>query len=441
MNIKKLVQESYLLRRTFVSDDLVKALDNLAKHSKAKHRDLSFSSGKEYNGWIVPKKWSVQEASIIQKGKVIYDGLKHSLGVITNSSSFQGNVSKKELIDHLHFAPKRPKAIPYHFRLQYRPWESDWGFCVPKTLFNSLKPGTYEVVLNTTLEKGKMISREFIVPGKSKNTILFVAHIDHPGQCNDNLSGCAVGIALLNAIRQVYKKPRYTYKLLLTQEIVGSVFYLQALSSTEVKNINYGLCLEMLGNDNSLHLQKSFLGDAYIDRVCALALNTHSRKPRISAFRESAGNDEIAFEAPEIEIPMPSISRWPYDEYHTSDDNLTIIHEDRLQEALSYLLDVVFILEHDGFLKRRFKGLIGLANPKHDLYIDPGQIITGGLGQYREKTSFQYQMPRYLDGEHTVSELASQFSLDFRWLHDYFKKMEEKKLVRIRSISLKKPPR
>ncbi|OGY21967.1 MAG: hypothetical protein A3A65_02890 [Candidatus Chisholmbacteria bacterium RIFCSPLOWO2_01_FULL_49_14] len=433
MEIKKLIEESYLLRRAYVSDDVVRALDNLKKYSNVKSRDFLFPSGKEYNGWMVPKKWDVKEAKILRNGRIVYDGLKHPLGVITNSSSFVGKVSKKKLVEHLHFAPNRPDAIPYHFRLQYRPWESDWGFCVPKTLYNSLKPGTYEVVLKTTLIKGVMVSREFILAGKSKYTIIFVAHVDHPGQANDDLTGCAVGIALLNELAKRYRKPRYTYKLLLTQEILGSVFYLHTMKKQELTALTYGLFLEMLGNKNTLHLQKSLLGDTYIDRVAMLALRKF-RNPRISDFRESAGNDEIVFEAPGIEIPMPSISRWPYPEYHTSDDNLKIIHESKLQESVKYLLEMVFILEHDWVLTRIFDGLVSLANPKYDLYVDPGQIIGGGLHKNKALEGFQYQMPRYLTGKYAISDLAAIFEIDFGWLVDYFKNMEKKKLVSLSGI-------
>ncbi len=428
MRIKQFIEDNFLLSRTFVSHDLEQAIQNLTKYNRVDFRDFSFVSGTEHNGWVVPKKWSVREAKIFSKGKVIYDGEKHPLGVIAHSSSFVGTVSKRELLRHLHFAPKRPKAIPYHFRLQYRPWKSDWGFCVPKTFLDSLKDGIYEVRLKTAFSKGKMVTREFTIPGKMKKTMIFVAHVDHPGQANDDLSGCAVGITLLNEIAKRYKKLRYTYKFLLTQEIIGSVFYLDALKEHERKSLVSGLFLEMLGNNNSLHLQKSFLGNTYIDRVAKLALKKY-RNSRISDFRESAGNDEIAFEAPGIEIPMPSISRWPYPEYHTSDDNINIIHESKLQESVKYLLEVVFMLEHDWLLTKTFDGLVSLANPKYDLYIDPGQIIDAGLHKNKALERFQYQIPRYLTGKYSISDIAAIFELDFEWLVDYFGKMKKKKLV------------
>lgn len=431
MSIKDLIEENYLLRRTYVSDDYIKALHNLTKACIASYRDFIFKSGEEFNGWVIPKKWTVKKAEIKLGSKIIYDGLAHPLGVISNSSTFKGKISKKELLKHLFFSNERPHAIPYHFRLQYRPWDKDWGFCVPKTFADSLKNAEYEVALVTKLEDGKMIVREFSVKGSSDASIIFAAHLDHPGMCNDDLSGCAVGIHLMNAILKKYGKPKFTYKLLITQEIVGSVFYLNSLPKKELKEMEYGLFLEMLGNNNTLNLQKSLKGETYVDKLCELALKKYYRKPRICNFRESAGNDEIVFESPGIEIPMPSISRWPYPEYHTSDDNINLMKEEKLQEALEYLMSVVNIFENDGYVKRNFSGLLSFANPKYDIYIDPGQIITSGIGSNKEKTLFQYKMPRYLEGNYRISDLASTFGLDFEWVVDYYRKMQKLGLVKI----------
>ena len=431
MEIRNIIKENYLLNRVFVSDDNVKALNNLASYTSVQYKDFKFKSGEEYNGWVIPDKWQVIEAKILKDGQTVYNGQAHPLGVIANSSSFQDRISKEELIKHIHTAPERPKAIPFHFRLQYRPWVSDWGFCMPKEKFDSLEEGEYEVKLETILEPGEMVVREFTIPGQSEDTIIFVAHIDHPGLTNDDLSGCAVGIELLNKIKEKYSKSKYTYKLLLTQEICGSVFYLEELSKVQRENIKYSLFLEMLGNDNILNLQKSFLGNTLVDKACILAMREFFEEPgKLYSFRESVGNDEIVFEAPGIEIPMPTLSRFPYPEYHTSDDNMDIIHEENLQEALKILLEIVGVLEKNVIVKRQFIGLISLSNPKYDLYIDPGQILsTSKKEENKQKSLFQYKMPRYLEGNYTIIDIALEFNIKFNWLFDYFQRMKEKGLA------------
>lgn len=438
VSIRDMIKEVYLLKRNYVSDDLKKSIDLLASHCSARYKDHSFRSGLEYNGWVVPKKWHVQEAKIMSNGKVVYDATKHPMGVAMQSCSFEGKMSLVELKKHLFTAPNRPNAIPYHFRIQYRPWIQDWGICLPQKVFKTLNKSSYHVVLKTVQTPDRMIVREFTLPGTSKDVMLFVAHIDHPGMANDDVSGCAVGIALLNEIKKRYKKHHYTYKVILTQEIVGSVFYMSGLPSAEKKHIKHAMFLEMLGNDNNLILQSSLHGDAYIDRVCKLALQAVAKHARYCGFRESAGNDEIVFEAPGYEIPTPSLSRWPYDEYHTSDDNMDIISENKLQDSLNVLLEMIFIMEHDAYVKRKFTGLVSFANPKYDLYIDPGQVIDGTLGQNASSTIFQYKMPRFLEGNNRLSDLAIEFGLPFRWITSYFQKLQVKKLVTLQKTKKKR---
>lgn len=428
-SISAMIEEVYLLRRAFVCNDLKTAVDRLATHSSVTIKDHWFESGTEFNGWQVPQQWEVERADLYYNGKKIYDGTAHPLGVITHCGSFNGTLSLDELKKHLFVAQTQPDAIPFHFRLMYRPWEHGWGFCIPKNLYDSLSEGEYQIDIKTTFSKGKMIVREFVLEGESRDSIIFAGHIDHAGQANDDVAGCAVGIQLLEAIKKKYKRPKYTYRMILTQEIVGSVFYLQKLNKTERSHLKYGMFLEMLGNNNSLNLQKSLKGDSYFDLVCQLAFNSFTQQFRVCNFRESAGNDEIVFEAPGYAIPMPSLSRWPYPEYHTSKDNMDIISEEMLQESLAYLLKVVEILEHDKVVKRKFTGLVSLANPRYDLYIDPGQIIDRTFGQNAKEASFQYKMPSYLEGTYKISEIATQFQLSFEWLYEYFTKMKAKGLV------------
>ena len=42
---------------------------------------------------------------------------------------------------------------------------------------------------------------EYTLKGKNKETIIINAHNCHPYQANDDISGCAVGIALLKNLK------------------------------------------------------------------------------------------------------------------------------------------------------------------------------------------------------------------------------------------------
>lgn len=78
-----------------------------------------------------------------------------------------------------------------------------------------------------------MLVGEVIHPGSSERCVVFNAHTCHPHQANDAM----VGVATLTRLFQWLKgrKTRYTYKLILAPEHLGTVFYLRDRSVEEVE--------------------------------------------------------------------------------------------------------------------------------------------------------------------------------------------------------------
>ena len=60
-------------------------------------------------------------------------------------------------------------------------------------------------------------------------------------------------------------------------------------------------------------------------------------------FADYPPNDERVMNGPGVNVPSLSINRWPYDEYHTTDDNLDIIHDDMLSSAADVAEKIVRI--------------------------------------------------------------------------------------------------
>jgi aminopeptidase-like protein len=71
------------------------------------------------------------------------------------------------------------------------------------------------------------------------------------------------------------------------------------------------------------------------------------------------------------------LSRFPYPEYHSSRDNINIIREASLEEAVDTLLGAIDELESSPVIIKKFEGNICLSNPKYDLYVDYGQVALG----------------------------------------------------------------
>jgi aminopeptidase-like protein len=220
--------------------------------------------------------------------------------------------------------------------------------------------------------------------------------------------------------------------------MLGSAAYLEEFAERAADFV-YGIFLEMLGNDNRLLLQRTFDGNSKLDAVAERVLKTSVPEFEIDGFRAQVGNDELVFESPGYEIPTISVLRGPYPEYHTHFDDPSIIEESRLEAAVDYVLDVMDILENDFVPLRAFSGLPSLANPKYDLYIDPRKdgvhldddvlpdVEIAGEG---EIDLFRNRVFRYLDGDHSVFDIAREFGLTFEFVESYLREFEDKDLVR-----------
>lgn len=391
-----------------------------------------FESGRLHNGWEVPRDWRVRRALVSRGDRVLFDGTAHPLAVAGYSSSFRGTVSKEELDAHVFYREDVPHAYVFNAVHNYRPWDEHWGFCIPYAEYETWGPGEYDVDLEIEFRGTHMLVGDYLHPGQSAETIVFNAHTCHPAQANDDLAGVVVVLALFEWLRG--QETRYSYLAVLAPEHLGTVFYLADRTPDELEQYRLGCFVEMVGTEGPLVLQQSFTGSAPIDRVAEHVLRAVEPDLHVGPFRSIVGNDETVWEAPGIEVPMVSMSRWPYREYHTSEDNLSIISPERLEQALAALQGIVRLFEEDRVIKRRFVGLPALSNPKYDLYIerwDP--VVEKHLTEEQERLgALQDALLRYFDGNHSVFEIAERFGIAFGTLLAYIARFEEKGLVELR---------
>lgn len=419
-----IINDLYPLNRNFCSSDYDKAVEYIASILPCTIH--TYTKEDERNGWTIPPKWDLLEARIEKDGKVIYDALDHPLKVIGLSTPFEGEISLEELKKHLHYQTERcddPTAIPYHFSQSYRPWQRDWGFCVPRTLFESLEEGTYKVVISTKEEDGYLRIVDCFKQGERDEEFVFVAHLDHPGMANDDLAGCAVGIELFqNLLKQ---KTKFSYRLLLTQEIIGSEFYLGHLEEDKRKNILGSLFMDTLGC-GPLGLQKSFYPGSLIESILLPYLQEKHPSVQIEPFKGLIGNnDEVVFES--YGIAMPSLVRWPYDQYHTNLDTPRIITEEALKKSLNVLSGMVEACEQEVIIRKTFEGLPCLSNPMYDLYAGSSVGKEARNPTLRKAMDFIPFIMRPM----TVKAIADQCGCPMETLFLYLKKWEEKGLIEI----------
>ena len=370
-SMMKILEDLTPLNRVMCSSDYDKTIDYLRRVLPFKV--IEYSACDEYNGWVIPPKWDVLQAVIIKDGKVIYDGQWHPLAVIALSASFSGKVGFAELKQHLHYDHRYDDSISFHFRQQFRSWNRDWGFCVPKDFYDSLADGEYEVIIETEEDEGVLKMLEYTHQGALDESIAICANLDHPGVANDGLSGVVVGIELMRRLSQ--KRTKYSYKLVLSQGIIGSEYYLGKGNVGERDRILECICLWMLGSRTGLALQQSRGACSNVEHAVAWTMDDLGIAFRRGEFESIIINDEYIWES--YGIPTSSLSRMPYPEYHSSRDNMSIMSDECLEEAVNVLEGAVEHLEATALVYKKFKGNICLSNPRYDLYIDPGQVAFG----------------------------------------------------------------
>ena len=410
----KLIEDLWMKNRSLVSGGYDEALHYIGGIIDLKVHEIP--SGTKCWTWVAPEKWVINEAYILCGERKIVNFKEHPLHVISYSLPVDKEVSKEELLQHLHWREDRPNAIPFEFKY----YERDWGFCMQYSRLKELTDDKYRVFIDSRFEKGTLKVGDFTIAGETDEIIMLVAHLCHPAQVNDDLAGVAVLVDIANEMSR--KRHHYTYKFLLVPETIGSVAYLSQ-NENIIPGLKYGIFLEMPGNDNIHALQLTRQGNTRLDRLARYVMKRNLSDFREGAFRQVVGNDEMVFNGPGVDMPMISISRYPYPEYHTSDDNPGIITEERLAETKELILKIIDIMDRDYIPQRTFKGPIFLS--RYDLWVD--WRVDPELNNNLELIMLS------LEGNESIFDIAEKLDMDFDAVYHYINKLLNKGLVVKRS--------
>ena len=407
----EIINDLWFKRRDIVSDGYDEALDYLVKIIP--FNIISIRTGTKCWTWTIPEKWTVRDAYIEDmEGNRLLSLVDHPLHIMSYSLPNDAIVTKEELLKHLHSNPQRPGAIPFKFKY----YEKDWGFCIQYNRLKEFQQDQYKVFIDSSFDEGSLKVGEYTILGETDETIVLIAHLCHPAMANDDLTGVAVLIQIATELNQIQN--HFTYKFLVLPETIGSIAYLSQ-NEENIPKFKYGLFLEMLGNANNFALQLSRLGNTRIDRVSRYVMKHMLRNFREGLFRQVVGNDEMVFDGPGIFIPMPSISRWPYPEYHSSDDTPGIISEDNLNEAKAVIMEILRIIDQDYYPKRQFKGPIFLS--QYGLYVDFWE--NPKLNDNLEKLMLS------LEGNKSIFDICEELDMEFDDVKNYVDKFENYGLI------------
>lgn len=288
MVMLEFLKRLWSLKRSLVSDGYDKALAIMKAEFPIEVEE--YASGTECWDWIIPEKWTCHEAYIeTLKGKRVIDYHNHPLHCVDYSTSVDKVVARNRLFEHLHVHPTNPKAIPYVFKF----YDKDWGLCCSQEQKVNLNDPEYRVVIQTDFEPGTLKVGQWWLPGSSDHIFVMAAHLCHPYQANDDLSGVVVGLEIMKKLVQLPDR-YYTYLLLLVPETIGTIAWLSH-NEKLIPKINGGLFLEMLGNDSPHAFQRSYFGSTQLDLCCEHIVNKMDKKAYVGDFWTIIRNDEMEF--------------------------------------------------------------------------------------------------------------------------------------------------
>ena len=363
---------------------------------------VEVSSGTQVFDWTVPKEWNIRDACIKDRnGRRVVDFQHSNLHVLNYSTPVHATMPLSELRAHLFTLPEHPDWIPY--RTSY--YQENWGFCLSHNQLLSLSDTEYEVCIDSTLEDGHLSYGELYLPGHSSEEVLISSHVCHPSLANDNLSGVSVAVFLAELL--MARERRCSYRFLFIPGTIGAVTWL-ARNFEKARKIRYGLVLAGIGDAGGFHYKKSRRGNAGIDRIAAHILRHSGESWEILDF-SPYGYDERQYCSPGFNLPVGCLMRslWgTFPEYHTSADDLTFIHPEKLAESLRVCTAMLDVLENN----RRYRNLHPYGEPqlgRRGLYRSTGGTNIGVDVNTRLWTL------SFSDGEHSLLDIAERSGRPF----------------------------
>ncbi len=419
--MKDFLQKTAHLNRAIISDGFEKTLHILQQRLPL--NILKYKTSSQVLDWVIPKKWNIRDAYIKdEKGVKILDVSENPLHVVIGSLSIKKTVSRAELETHLNVCKEYPDAIPYHFKY----YELDWGFCMSKHAWDLVQGDTFEVYIEAEHTDDHLLIGEHVIPGETDDSIIFMAHLDHPAQVNDGLAGGAVLMKVAEALKNI--KPYFTLKFLFIPETIGSIAYLHN-NFEEISSMKGGIFCEMPGTkDMPMVLQHSKQYDTRLDRIGAYVVTQTCKNPLFSPCFKHVVNDDGIFNSPGIDIPCLSLSRskplvpedwFHFPGYHTSMDDLEHFDFEAAEEYAKILQEIIEIINNDRLITRTYNGVPNLS--RHNLWVD-----------WREQPAVSQHIDDILyalDNTHTIFDIAAKLDLPFLEVRDFILKLEQAGLV------------
>lgn len=380
-------------------------------------------SGTAVFDWTIPKEWNCTGGGIYTlNGEKIIDFDDSNLHIMGYSTPIDRVVCREELLEHIFTLPEQPDWIPYVTSY----YKERWGFCMSENQKKKLVEERYHIVIKSSLEQGSLTYGDLLIPGDTKDEILFSTYLCHPSMANNELSGPVVQTELIKYVQSL-KKRRYSYRFVYIPETIGSLTYCSQNLDILQQNVKAGFVLSCVGDDRTYSYVATKYDDTLADRVLDNVLRFHypnfQKYPYIKR-----GSDERQYGSVGIELPVCGFCRSKYGEfpeYHTSADNMELISPEGLQGAYDVMVKVINALENNYYYRMLCKGEPQLG--KRGLF--PTVSIKGQYDVIRALLDFI----AYADGRNDLIEISNLINQPVDVLLQNIQNLISNNLLEVRS--------
>ena len=292
MNLKNIIKNLFYIPRSLAGPGNRKTIKILSSYCGKSIKNKYYRSNSKFGNWKIPKEWIVKKAVITDsKKKKIIDFSRNNLELVVNSDSYTGVLPKKKLIKKIFTLKDNGNAVPYITNYYEKNF---WSVCMKYNDFKKLKNEKYFVDIETSKINGKMNYGEYYIRGKNYKEIVFTTYICHPQMANNELSGPAVMVGLINKIKNYtkIKKPTFSYRFLFLPETIGSIAYINTNFSRLKKNVFAGFVLTCVGTNKKFKLILSPHENTVADNISKQVLDRLAKNKWETKSFLTRGSDE-----------------------------------------------------------------------------------------------------------------------------------------------------